>query len=111
MDLARKQYHFEPKQAWEKWPEEPVGDVPRYLVRPESSHAKAFWLQVRNLNLLTGVDVQQVISLRDVTEQMELQRDVWRFHSMVFHKLRTPLAVMLNSLELLSRHWEQLGPE
>ncbi len=111
MGLARKQYHFEPKQAWDKWPEEPVGDVPRYLVRPESPHAKAFWLRVRNLNLPTGVDVQQVISLRDVTEQMELQRDVWRFQSMVFHKLRTPLAVMMNSLELLSRHWEKLGPE
>lgn len=111
MRLAKKQYHFEPKQAWEDWPGSPVGDVPRYLVRPESPHAKPFWLQVRNLNLPTGVDVQQVISMRDVTEQMELQRDVWRFHSMIFHKLRTPLAVMMNSLELLSRHSEKLGPE
>ena len=111
IDLADKQYHFEPKQAWEDWPGRPVGDVPRYLVRPESIHAKPFWLHVRNLNLPTGVDVQQVISMRDVTEQMELQRDVWRFHSMIFHKLRTPLAVMLNSLELLSRHAEKLGPE
>jgi K+-sensing histidine kinase KdpD len=30
---------------------------------------------------------------------------------MIFHKLRTPLAVMLNSLELLSRHAVKLGPE
>lgn len=111
LNLARKQYHFEPKQAWDDWPGSPVGDVPRYLVRPESAHAKPFWLRVRNLNLPTGVDVQQVISLRDVTEQMELQRDVWRFHSMIFHKLRTPLAVMMNSLELLTRHAEKLGPE
>ncbi|HZD11156.1 MAG TPA: response regulator [Candidatus Binatia bacterium] len=111
IDLAGKLYHFEPKQAWEDWPGSPVGDVPRYLVRPESPHAKPFWLRVRNLNLPTGVDVQQVISLRDVTEQMELQRDVWRFHSMIFHKLRTPLAVMMNSLELLSRHADKLGPD
>lgn len=111
MELAEGLYHFEPKQAWDNWPEEPVGDVPRYLVRPESSHSKSFWLQVSNLNLPSGVDVQQVISLRDVTEQMELQRDVWRFHSMIFHKLRTPLAVMMNSLELLSRHGEKLGAE
>lgn len=111
IELAEKLYHFEPKQAWEDWPGNPVGDVPRYLVRPESPNAKSFWLRVRNLNLPTGVDVQQVISLRDVTEQMELQRDVWRFHSMIFHKLRTPLAVMMNSLELLWRHADKLGPE
>ena len=110
IQLATKKYHFEPKQAWDEWPDEPTGDAPRYLVRPESSNAKPFWLQVRNLNLPAGVDVQQVISLRDVTEQMELQRDVWRFHSMIFHKLRTPLAVMMNSLELLSRHAEKLDP-
>ena len=111
IELAERQYHFEPKQAWEDWPGSPVGDVPRYLVRPESIHAKPFWVRVRNLNLPTGVDVQQVISLRDVTEQMELQRDVWRFHSMIFHKLRTPLAIMMNSLELLARHAERLGPD
>jgi K+-sensing histidine kinase KdpD len=58
-----------------------------------------------------GVDVQQVISLRDVTAEMELQRDVWRFQSMIFHKLRTPLAVMMNSLELLARHAPKLTPE
>ncbi len=111
MELAEKSYHFEPKQAWEDWPGSPVGDTPRYLVRPESAHAKAFWLRVSNLNLPSGVDVQQVISLRDVTEQMELQRDVWRFQSMIFHKLRTPMAVMLNSLELVARHADKLGPE
>ena len=111
MELAKRLYHFEPKQAWENWPGKPVGDAPRYLVRPESAHSKPFWLRVRNLNLPTGVDVQQVISLRDVTEQMELQRDVWRFHSMIFHKLRTPLAVMMNSLELLARHSSKLGAE
>ncbi len=111
IELAEKLYHFEPKEAWEQWPEEPLGGVPRYLVRPESPHSKPFWLRVRNLTLSNGVDVQQVVSLRDVTEQIELQRDVWRFHSMIFHKLRTPLAVMMNSLELMARHAAKLGPE
>lgn len=109
--VAEKLYHFEPKQAWENWPDPPLADVPRYLVRPESNTSKPFWLRVSNLNLPPGVEVQQVIALRDVTEQMELQRDVWRFHSMIFHKLRTPLAVMMNSLELLARHAERLSPE
>ena len=109
--VAERIYHFEPKQAWENWPDPAVGEVPRYLVRPESRSSKPFWLRVSNLNLPTGVDVQQLIALRDVTEQMELQRDVWRFHSMIFHKLRTPIAVMMNSLELLVRHAAKLTPE
>jgi two-component system, cell cycle response regulator len=108
---ARRTYHFEPNEAWESWPAAPVGDVARYLVRPETSNAKPFWLRVSNLNLPAGSGVQQVIALRDVTEQMELQRDVWRFQSMIHHKLRTPIAVMMNSLELMARHAEKLHPE
>lgn len=108
---AARSYHFEPNDAWETWPKAPVGDVARYLVRPESANAKPFWLRVSNLNLPAGSGVQQVIALRDVTEQMELQRDVWRFQSMIHHKLRTPIAVMMNSLELMARHAEKLQPE
>lgn len=103
-DLAQKQYQLEPQEAWEAWPNEAVGEVSRYLVRPETQTAKAFWLQVEQLDLPPGVDIARLIRLRDVSEQMDLQRDVWRFHYMVFHKLRTPLAVILNSLELLARH-------
>ncbi|MDT8304644.1 MAG: response regulator [Anaerolineae bacterium] len=108
---AARTYHFEPNDAWETWPNAPVGEVARYLVRPESANAKPFWLRVSNLNLPAGSGVQQVIALRDVTEQMELQRDVWRFQSMIHHKLRTPIAVMMNSLELMARHAEKLQPE
>ncbi|HZD10918.1 MAG TPA: response regulator, partial [Candidatus Binatia bacterium] len=113
VQVARKKFHFEPKQLWTTWPESPAGNVPRYLVRPETENASAFWLRVSTLTLPsgTGTDVQQIIALRDVTEQMELQRDIWRFHSMVFHKLRTPLAVIMNSLELLARHAPKLSPE
>ena len=111
MELARDRFHLEPRDAWRNWPDDPVGNAPRYLVRPESETSKSFWLHVSNLNLPTGGEVQQVIALRDVTEQMELQRDIWRFHSMIFHKLRTPLTVMMNSLEILSRHSDRLDPE
>ncbi|MDX1662881.1 MAG: hybrid sensor histidine kinase/response regulator [Candidatus Promineifilaceae bacterium] len=111
MELARRQFQLEPRDAWRNWPADPIGDAPRYLVRPESPTSKPFWLQVGNLNLPAGDDIQQVIALRDVTEQMELQRDIWRFHSMIFHKLRTPLTVMMNSLEILSRHIDQLDKQ
>jgi DNA-binding response OmpR family regulator len=110
-DQARRTYHFEPNEAWRRWPDTPVRDVARYLVRPESVNAKPFWLRVTNLTLPPGADVHQVIALRDVTEQMELQRDVWRFQSMIFHKLRTPIAVMMNSLELMARHADKLSPD
>lgn len=111
LELAQKQYHLEPQEAWDTWPSETVGEVARYLVRPETHSAKAFWLEIEQLDLPPGVDIARLIRLRDVSEQMDLQRDVWRFHYMVFHKLRTPLAVVLNSLELLARHTPSLDQD
>jgi two-component system cell cycle response regulator len=106
LDLVRRQYRCEPREAWTAWPEEPVSapQLPRYLVRPESPTAKAFWLQVDVLDLPSGPDAGQLVHLRDVTTELVLQRDMRSFHSMIYHKLRTPLGVMLTSLELLAEH-------
>ncbi len=43
--------------------------------------------------------------LRDVTAQRSTQRDTWTFHSMIMHKLNTPLQTMLGSLEMLSAEY------
>lgn len=110
-DHVERLYNLEPKEAWSNWPQKPANNIPRYLVRPETATAAAFWLRVNALNLPPGVDAAQVVHLRDVTDQMVLQRDVWRFHSMVFHKLRTPLIAILHNLELLVRREKSLARE
>ncbi|MCI0395224.1 MAG: response regulator [Chloroflexi bacterium] len=112
LELAQHQYHFEPREAWADWPtQDAKNNRPRYLVRPETATAKSFWLEISNLKLPPGADVAHVIRLRDVTEKKVLQRDIWRFQSMIFHKLRTPLTVILGSLELLSQHAHQLSAD
>jgi CheY-like chemotaxis protein len=111
LQVAADQFRQEPREAWSNWPARPANGAARYLVRPESASSQPFWLQVTNLTLPANVDAAQIVRLRDVTEQMILQRDMWRFHSTIFHKLRTPLAVVLNALELLVRHAKRLAPD
>ena len=103
--LARKQYRCEPQAAWAK----PTEQRPRYLVRPESPTANAFWLQVDILDLPTGPDGGSIVRLCDVTEKMTLQCDMHGFHEMIFHKLRTPLVGMVGSLELLAQYASELA--
>ncbi|RMF05923.1 MAG: response regulator [Chloroflexi bacterium] len=105
LDLARKQYRYEPQEAWLTWPETPPGmpDSTRYLVRPESSTANVFWLRVDTLKLPANPDGGWVIQLTDITAQRILERDMRGFHMMVSHKLRTPLAGILGGLRLLAQ--------
>jgi signal transduction histidine kinase len=75
-------------------------------MRPESPTASAFWLQVEVLNVQAGPGTNQLVRLRDVTSHKAMQRDMWQFHAMVSHKLRTPMMGMMNGLELLG---ERIG--
>jgi len=104
--LVRRQYRCEPKEAWATRPGRSMAAArsPRYLVRPETPDAPAFWLQVDILALPLGPDSSSVVRLRDVTAQMALQRDMWGFHEVILHKLRTPLTGILVSMELLTKH-------
>ncbi|MCL4294743.1 MAG: response regulator [Anaerolineae bacterium] len=116
-ELIHEQYRCEPQEAWTHggWPQQsPLAEqMPRYLVRPESALANAFWLQVDLLqvDLALGSDTTWVIRLRDVTEQMNMQRSTWQFQAMVSHKLRTPLVHMIGGMELLANYAQDLSPD
>ncbi|MBN1177678.1 MAG: response regulator [Anaerolineae bacterium] len=105
--LARQQYHCEPREAWESWPAETTGESVRYLVRPETDVARAFWLQVDTLNLPSGRDMAGMILLRDVTEQMNTLRDMRGFDRAITHKLRTPMGHITSSLDLLAKYYRE----
>ncbi len=49
-----------------------------------------------------------MVHLRDVTDQMALQRSIRGFHTLVSHKLRTPLAGILGGLEILENSGDTL---
>jgi CheY-like chemotaxis protein len=96
-EQAARHYNLEPEANWADWP----ADGKRMLVRPESKTLPALWLEAESFRLpLT--EESRLVRLRDVTERVRSRREVWAFHSAINHKLRTPLAGMLPSLEFLA---------
>lgn len=104
LELVKTHYNLEPEEGWADWPAPPSDSFqsPLYLVRPESANSNTLWLQANILDVPGGSQTSRMVHLRDITSQVVLKRDTWKFHSMVLHKLRTPLGVMLTSLELLA---------
>lgn len=86
-----KLYKREPACAWENWPAPNLAQLPRYLVRPETPEQPPLWLQVNVMEFTSSQKKEQLVHLRDVSEQMLLQRQMWSFQMQVSHKLRTPL--------------------
>lgn len=70
-----------------------------YLVQPESETARAFWLRVETLDSPSGN--QRLICLSDVSEEMAVHHDIRKFHLVVAHKLRAPVAHIYSSINLL----------
>jgi two-component system cell cycle response regulator len=99
--LAGRTYALTPAEAWAGWPDQGSQESPRYLVRPASRAAPELWLRAELLPPSLSDDTH-VLRLRDVTEQISTQREIWTFQAMIGHKLRTPLVSILGGLGLLS---------
>ena len=105
-ELVVKQYRCEPQAAWAQWPKKMFINklpVPLYLVRPETPVSNVFWLQVEMLDIAAGLDTEagRIICINDVTEKTALQDELNRFHSVISHKLRTPLVPLYTGLMFL----------
>lgn len=103
MAVASQSYSGYPDHAWNPWPPATasVEVTPRYLVRPESPSAKAFWLQVDVLAQPDPTSEGYIVRLHDVTEQIVLHREAHGFHNIIAHKFGTPLSGISVSLQLL----------
>jgi DNA-binding response OmpR family regulator/two-component sensor histidine kinase len=90
--VKKLEYRCEPATAWENWPTPTVGGNSRYLVRPETNQSALLWLQIDVLEGGKNDNSRcQLVHLRDVSEQMNLQQQMWTFQTLVSHKLRAPL--------------------
>ncbi|HLA77506.1 MAG TPA: hybrid sensor histidine kinase/response regulator [Vicinamibacteria bacterium] len=107
-EILGADYLREPEAAWRSWPAPSESGAARFVVRPETPTARAFWLEVESLE---APDATRVVRLRDVTARMALHRDVRSFGALVSHKLRTPLAALLGSLQFLADSLSELSPE
>jgi two-component system cell cycle response regulator len=107
--LAGHHYRLEPEEAWRSWTS--GEDAVRYLVRPETLTAHAFWLQVSRLEQTVGLDTFRLIRLKDVTQKMTAERDMHTFKSAIAHKLRTPLTTIITSVTALKEDLSHLKPD
>ena len=103
LELIEKQYRCEPRESWATWLEGTSktlapSPTPRYLVRPESSMFGSLWLQV---DVMEMPSQSNLIRLRDVTADITTQSNVWTFHKLIAHKLRTPLGPLIGFLDML----------
>lgn len=103
-DLIAPRFRCEPVDSWEQWLTQKQAALsrPLYLIRPETAVAPALWLEVMVRQQAGMENSEQLLHLRDVTAQRSTQRDTWTFHSMIMHKLNTPIQTILGSLEMLS---------
>jgi CheY-like chemotaxis protein/nitrogen-specific signal transduction histidine kinase len=102
--IVKRKFRCEPEAAWYNWFIQ-AADLQRqtlYLIRPESVISPVVWLEVTMLKQGDEARQEHLVHLRNATAQRTTQRDTWTFHSMVMHKLNTPLQTVLGSLELLS---------
>ena len=105
-DLLRRHYQFEREMPAN------VGAAlaePLRVIQPESETSPAQWLQIERLPV-SASEGGQILRILDVTQRMEHQRDLWRFHSRVSHKLRTPLNGLLGCLELIQSDGRTMSP-
>lgn len=100
LEQARTNYKLVPEAIWQNWPN---GKAKHYLIKPETENSLTTFLQVDVFASDRSSQLNWLVSLRDITENTSLQNEVWKFHSIVSHKLRNPLTVVIGSLELLAQ--------
>lgn len=100
LEQAQANYKLVPEAVWQNWPN---GKAKHYLIKPETENSLSTFLQADVFSSGRSSQLNWLVSLRDITENTNLQNEVWKFHSIVSHKLRNPLTVVLGSLELLAQ--------
>lgn len=104
LSLVQRQYHCEPQENWKVWESQKSIEEGRdlFLVQPQTKTSPSVWLKVIMLDQPIGADTQILMQLRDVTNQMQSQRDMSTFHQMLNHKLRTPLNALQAMIDILA---------
>ncbi len=108
VNVVERQYVPKPSEAWNSWLEDPA---PCFLIQPESPTARAVWVVLEALEPPVDVEYQRLVRLRDVTERMSIYQDMRRFHTVVAHKLRTPMSMLMMSMNIIKNQLEVLSAD
>ena len=113
LTTVRKRFNCEPKELWSQWPNlsfdstsaglpgSAYGDLNLFLIAPETPTSPVNWIEVTIFGRFRIEETGRLVRLRDVTALKTGLRDMWSFHTMVMHKLNTPMHMMSGSMELL----------
>ncbi|HAM72453.1 MAG TPA: hypothetical protein DCM86_12495, partial [Verrucomicrobiales bacterium] len=104
LDRLRSEFESDPESMAIGWEAavDPMRRVPFRVVKPETDARAAFWLEVTSLRVGRSPLGGRLLRLSDVTPELALQRDQWKFHTQMAHKLRTPLVGLVGALEILA---------
>ncbi len=104
LDAARKNFHLEPRFAWLDWGifSREAASKERYLVRPESNESNACWIRCDIRDQKLGDQVRRIVRMNNVTDKVTAMREMRTFHSMLSHKLRTPLYQAQSGIEMMA---------
>ena len=106
--VVEHSFKVEPGDVWANWANEPASC---FLVQPETPTAREAWVKLDTLDTLLGVEQHRVVRLEDITERMAIYQDMRRFHTVVAHKLRTPMSVMYSNLSIIKNKLDMLSPD
>jgi DNA-binding response OmpR family regulator/two-component sensor histidine kinase len=99
LELTERQFTRYPSYLWSNWRE--PSKQQRFLMNPETSSSRAFWLEV---DIFPGPedDPVSVVCLRNVSAAVNSDQDFKKFHYLISHKLNTPLNGVYGVVELLN---------
>ncbi len=104
MEAIQKGYQCEPEQNWNQWQRNGTLQTPLFLIRPEADNAKPAWFQVELLQLPFGeANNSTLVRITEISQNMAFWQEIGSFHSLISHKLRTPIASVLMVAELLKK--------
>ncbi|MCB0135948.1 MAG: response regulator [Caldilineaceae bacterium] len=101
---VQQSFRCEPQELWARWPYLEIGEngAVLLLVAPETASSAATFLEMSIYGAALSDRHGQLVRLRNITAEKTTIRDMWSFHTMVMHKLNTPMHMMLGSMELLT---------
>lgn len=112
IELVKSNFNLEPGFSWANWPDSPkeiLGEIlPRFLVSPETDTSNEIWIKVDSINIPDDPKNQILVNLVDVTKEISDKHDLFTFHSMISHKLRTPFNGILGGIDYLSDEVDHL---
>jgi len=106
--VVEHSFKAEPEEVWANWISDPA---PLFLLQPETPTARTAWVMVDALDTVLGTEYHRIVHLKDVTEHMAIYQDMRRFHTVVAHKLRTPVSLLVSSMALIKSRFDQLSAD